>query len=161
MDDEVIHLTRRQLREERELQQRRESTRRPGSAGSRRTIGLATLRGPLGIALLWLGGHLAAATLFLTRFGTNPDRWNTLIVGEPVAQFAALTQLARLPFERVMTDVPAPPRASCKPCMPSPLATAAGSSSRSSAWRCWRTWPSWPCSGGHDRRGRWRRHTGR
>lgn len=108
MDDEVIHLTRRQLREERELQQRRESTRRPGSAGSRRTIGLATLRGPLGIALLWLGGHLAAATLFLTRFGTNPDRWNTLIVGEPVAQFAALTQLARLSFERVMTDVPAP-----------------------------------------------------
>lgn len=108
MDGEVIHLTRRQLREERELQQRRESTRRPGSAGSRRTIGLATLRGPLGIALLWLGGHLAAATLFLTRFGTNPDRWNTLIVGEPVAQFAALTQLARLPFERVMTDVPAP-----------------------------------------------------
>ncbi len=48
------------------------------------------------------------AAIFLTRFGTNPDRWNNLVIGEPVAQFTALTQLARLPFERVLLDVPAP-----------------------------------------------------
>ncbi len=112
MEDEVIHLTRRQLREERELQQRREQpTRRDLAAARRRprrSVSRTALRGPLGLALLWLAGHLAAAAAFLTRFGTNPDRWNTLVVGETVAQFTALTQLARLPFERVMTDVPAP-----------------------------------------------------
>lgn len=108
MEEEVIHLTRRQLREERELRHRREPTRRSRSDRLGNGPGLVSLSGPVGVGLIWLGGHLAAAAVFLSRFGASPDQWNNLVVGEPVAQFTALTQLARLPFDRVLLEVPAP-----------------------------------------------------
>jgi hypothetical protein len=61
-----------------------------------------------GIGVLWLGTHLVAAVVFLLRFGTNPDRWNGVLVGDLATTFSGMGQLARLSFDRVLPELAAP-----------------------------------------------------
>lgn len=116
MADDSTPLTRRELRAQREHEERQLTERAPVSrrrrepaaaAGAgRRSLGPAWLLTPVGLGGLWLGTHLLAAAIPFLRFGTSPDRWNGLVVGGVYNQFAGVSQLARLPAERVLPELP-------------------------------------------------------
>ena len=115
MADEPTPLTRRELREQREREEQQRAERAPESRrhadparARRRPLALGWMLHGWGIGILWLGTHLLVGAAFLLRFGANPDRWNALVVGEVYTQFAGVSQLGRLPIERVLAEVPAP-----------------------------------------------------
>lgn len=115
MADEPTPLTRRELREQREREEQQRAERAPESRrhadparARRKPLALGWMLHGWGIGILWLGTHLLVGAAFLLRFGANPDRWNALVVGEVYTQFAGVSQLGRLPIERVLAEVPAP-----------------------------------------------------
>lgn len=120
MADEPTPLTRRELREQRERQERGPAERQHAEAAPatrrradrprapREGMALSWVHRGWGIGVLWLGTHLVAAVVFLLRFGTNPDRWNGVLVGDLATTFSGMGQLARLPFDRVLPELAAP-----------------------------------------------------
>ena len=66
------------------------------------------LGGPWGIPGLWLLTHVLVGGGFLARFGPDTARWNGLLVAEPTAYLTGLGQLGRIPFDRVLPELPVP-----------------------------------------------------
>lgn len=98
---------RRERRAERESRGRTWAATRPASS-STMSGPLALLRSPIGLGGLWLLTHTIAAVLFLVRFGTNPDRWGGLIVGELTTTVTRVGQLDKLPPQRVLPELTGP-----------------------------------------------------